>query len=90
MEETPIGEVPREPLSPGNLREPGLRRAAVRAAVSSGHTEQTFFFYLFLKKMVFPKLEQDFRKMMREIEAIYWRLRECIQVRELAATHRQV
>ena len=32
--------------------------------------------------------EHDFSKMIAEIEATSWRLRETIRVRELAATHR--
>ena len=32
--------------------------------------------------------EHDFAKMIAEIEATSWRLRETIRVRELAATHR--
>ena len=38
--------------------------------------------------MFFPDREQDARKMIRELEVICWRLRECIWVRELASTHR--
>ena len=36
----------------------------------------------------FPNREQDARQMIEEIEATSWCLRECIRVRELAATHR--
>ena len=32
--------------------------------------------------------ERNVRKMIAEVEATSWRLRECIRVRELAATHR--
>ena len=32
--------------------------------------------------------ERNVRKMTAEVEATSWRLRECIRVRELAATHR--
>ena len=32
--------------------------------------------------------EHDFAKMIAEVEATSWRLRETIRVRELAATHR--
>ena len=38
--------------------------------------------------MIFPNREQDARKLMREIEATCWRLRQFVRVRELAATHR--
>ena len=31
--------------------------------------------------------ERDVRKMIAEVEATSWRLRECFRVRELAATH---
>ena len=46
VEETPIGGTPREPASPGNLRKPGLREAAVRAALGSEHTGEREFLYL--------------------------------------------
>ena len=47
-----------------------------------------FLFCLFWDKMNFPDREQDARKMIREIGATCWRLRECIWVRKLASTHR--
>ena len=39
-----------------------------------------------LKKLPFKEL--DVRKMIAEVETTSWLLRECIRVRELAATHR--
>ena len=36
-EETSIGGASREPLSPGNLREPGLREATVREALDADY-----------------------------------------------------
>ena len=58
MEEIPIGRASREPLSPGNLREPGLREAAVRAALDSGHAgELEFLFLSVLEKMISPNRE---------------------------------
>ena len=78
-----------EPMSPGTLREPGLWKAAVRAALGSRHTgEREFLFYLFLKKTILPNREHDVRKIIAEVETTSWRRRECIRVRELAATHR--
>ena len=38
--------------------------------------------------MSFPHKEKNVRKMMRELEATCWRLRECTRTRELAAAHR--
>ena len=32
--------------------------------------------------------ERDVRKIIAEVEAASWRLRECMRLRELAATHR--
>ena len=50
-EKAPIEGASREPLSPGNLKKPGLREAAVRAALGSGHTgEEKFSFSLILGK----------------------------------------
>ena len=37
MEKTPIEGASREPLLPGNPREPGLREAAVRAALDADY-----------------------------------------------------
>ena len=45
-------------------------------------------FHLFLEKMIFPDREQGAHKMVLEVEATCWRLRECIRLRLLAATHR--
>ena len=45
-------------------------------------------FHLFLEKMIFPDREQNARKMIRDLKATCWRLRECTRARELAATHR--
>ena len=44
------------------------------------------FFHLILEKI--PIKESDVRNIIAEVEAISWCLRECIRVRELAATHR--
>ena len=38
--------------------------------------------------MTFQNRENDARQIFEEIDATRWRLRECIRVRELAATHR--
>ena len=35
-----------------------------------------------------PIEERDVRQMIEEVEATSWRLRECIRVRELTATHK--
>ena len=35
-----------------------------------------------------PVEERDIRKMIADVEATSWHLRECIRARELAATHR--
>ena len=50
------------------------------------NTSYTAFFHLILKNM--PIQERDVRKIIAEVEPIRWRLRECIRVRELVATHR--
>ena len=89
MEETPIGGAPGEPVSPGNLREPGLWEAAVRAALGSGHTGKREFLSIFFWIKLFPKQIVRCRKMMREVDETSLRLRECIRMRELAATHRR-
>ena len=68
---------------PGNSREPGLRK--VVGHCRSGEREHLRFLPDFLKMTV---KEHDFAKMIAEIEATSWRLRETIRVRELAATHR--
>ena len=34
--------------------------------------------------------ESDVRKIIAKVEAISWRLRKCVRVRELAATHRRL
>ena len=44
------------------------------------------FVFLILKKMTVDG--RDFAKMIAEVEATSWRIRETIRVRELAATHR--
>ena len=35
-----------------------------------------------------PFMERGVRKMIAEVEATSWRLRECIRVKDLAAPHR--
>ena len=51
VEETPIGGASREPLSPGHLREPRLREAAVRTALGSGHTgEREFILFVCFRR----------------------------------------
>ena len=47
MEKTPIGGASREPLLTGNPRGPGLREAAVRAALGSGHTGERELYCVF-------------------------------------------
>ena len=64
---------------PGNPRESGLRE--VVGDCRSGEREHLRFFPDFLKMTV---KEHDFAKMITEIEATSWRLRETIRVRELA------
>ena len=50
-EETLIGGASRELLSPENLRQPGLREAAMTAALGNGHTgEREFPFLMFWRK----------------------------------------
>ena len=68
---------------PGSPREPGLRE--VVGDYISGKREYLRFLPDFLKMTV---KEHDFAKMIAEIEATSWRLRETIRVRELAATNR--
>ena len=45
-------------------------------------------FYLFLEETIFPVRAKDARKMIADLAATCWRLRECIQAREFAVTHR--
>ena len=68
---------------PGSPREPGVRE--VVGDYRSGKREHLRFLPGFLKTTV---KEHDFAKMIAEIEATSWRLRETIRVRELAATNR--
>ena len=68
---------------PENPREPGLRE--VVGNYRSGEREHLRFLPDFLKMTA---KEHDFAKIIAEIEATSWRLRETIRVRELAATHR--
>ena len=70
-EETPLGGASRKPLSPGNLRKPGLREAAVRAALDavyrSGERELHCVFSSDLKPISIEK--RDVRQMIAEVEA---------------------
>ena len=90
MEKTSIEGASQEPLLPRNLREPGLREAAGRAAfdVDYKSVEREFncVFHLILKKITIE--ECAVRQIIAEVQATSWRLLECIRVRELAATHR--
>ena len=57
-EKTPIGGASQEPLSPGNLKEPELREAVVRAAPGSGHTgEREFLFFICFWRKCFSQTE---------------------------------
>ena len=77
-----------DPLLPGNPREPGLQKVAVKATRTTGQVNASYtaFLHLILKKMFID--ENDIRKIIAEVQATSWRLRECIRVRELTATHR--
>ena len=72
MEKTSIGGAPREPLLPGNPREPGLREAAVRAALDadfwSGERESHCVLSSDFLKMTIE--EHDVRKIIAEVEPI--------------------
>ena len=68
---------------PGNPRDPGLQE--VVEDYRSSKREHLRFLPDFFKMTI---KENDFAKMIAEIEATSWRLRETIRVRELAATHR--
>ena len=70
-------------------REPALLRAALRALGRADYrsSEREFIFCPFLEKLIFPNREHDVRKTITEVEATSWRLRECMRVGELAATH---
>ena len=80
----------RELLLPGNPRVPGLREAALRRAPCSGpqvkQTRVTRSFSSDFEKMSID--ESNIRKIIAEVQATTWRLRECIRARKLAATHR--
>ena len=52
--------------------------------------DKSSLFCLILEKMIFQNRKHDVRQMIEEVKATSWRLRECIQVRELCATHRLV
>ena len=56
VEKTPIGGASREPLSPGNPMEPGLRQVVVKAMRSTDqvNTSYTAFFHLILKPNAHP------------------------------------
>ena len=90
MEKTPIEGASRKLHLPGNPSKPELRKAAVRAVLDadcrSVERELHCGFHLISKKMSIK--ERNVRKIIAEIEAISWRLRECIRVRELAVAHR--
>ena len=88
MEKTPIEGTSREPLLPRNPREPGLREATVRAALGSGQTGGRELHCVFHLILEMPIEKSDVRKIIAELQATSWCLRECIRVRELAATHR--
>ena len=93
MEETLIGGAPRESVPPGNLREPGLWEAAVKTVLSnadysSGEREFETLRFISDKKKRMPIEERDVCEIIEEVEATSWHLRECICMRELAATHR--
>ena len=45
-------------------------------------------FYMVLETIIFPNREHDISQMIEEVEALSWRLRECVRMRALAATHR--
>ena len=70
-------------------REPGFLRATLGepwVTRTTGQVNASLKHSVFLsdfKKM--PTKERDVRKMIAEVEATYWRLRECIRMRELAA-----
>ena len=68
---------------PGNPRDPGLQE--VVEDYRSSKREHLRFLPDFFKMTI---KENDFAKMIAEIEATSWRFRETIRVRELAATHR--
>ena len=63
-----------------------MREASSKQRGRTGERKFRTPFSSYLKKM--PTKERDVRKMIAEVEATIWRLRECIRVRELAATHR--
>ena len=89
-EKTPIGGASREPLLPGNPREPGLRESAVRAAFDADYRSGERKLHCVVSSDFEKNAHQRARcpKITAEVEAISWRLRECIRMRELAATHR--
>ena len=64
-----------------------MREALGNADYRSGERAfQTLRFFIWFKKQM--SFKREVRKMIREIEATRWRLRECIWVRELAASQR--
>ena len=72
---------------PGNPREPGLREVAGEATRTTGQVNAKLH-------CVFPVFEKmtvdghDITKVIAEVEATSWCLRETIQVRKLGAPHR--
>ena len=92
MEKTPIGgrsiaraAIAREPegiWTTGGRLEGGSRQRTTGQVNAS----YTAFFSSDFEKMSIQ--ESDVRKVIAEVQATSWRLRECIRVRELAATYR--
>ena len=91
MEETLNRGASRDSLSPRNLKEPGLRETAGRAAWTriTGQMHASYnaaFSSHFETKMLIE--EHDVRNIIVGVEQPVGACIKCIRVRELAATHR--